>query len=400
MFLEFLLFTLAGLGLGIFTGLAPGIHVNTISAVSLPLAPLLGPMNISCLIISMAITHTFFDFIPSIFLGAPEPETALGVLPGHRMLLEGRGIEAVFLATEGGLASVLIILLALPAFLFTIPLLYSSVHAYIPYLLIGISAVMIFSEKRPGKILLALFVFLLSGLLGHLVLGYTLLPVSQSLFPIFTGLFGMSTLLLSLSRRSAIPGQSMEPVHTGNRGLLLGSISGIVSGSVMGTLPGIGGSQAATLSQQAFRSDNKTFLVSIGSINTVVAFFSLLSLFTISKARSGAAVAVQAILPSFGMNEMLLLVAVGSISAGLSVIIVLKTMRAIACTFARIDYAKATKAVIAVLFVLVLLLTGPLGILVLITSTFIGLLAPLFGVVRSNLMGVLLLPLIAFYLAV
>jgi len=54
-------------------------------------------------IIAMAITHTFLDVLPAIFLGAPDSDTALGVLPGHKLLLEGKGLIAVKLTVAGGL---------------------------------------------------------------------------------------------------------------------------------------------------------------------------------------------------------------------------------------------------------------------------------------------------------
>ncbi|RLI97700.1 MAG: hypothetical protein DRO99_02625, partial [Candidatus Aenigmatarchaeota archaeon] len=61
------------------------------------------------------------------------------------------------------------------------------------------------------------------------------------------------------------------------------------------------------------------------------------------------------------------------------------------------DYKKLTLSVIIMLFGLNLLLSGLPGILILAVSTSIGLIAPLSGVKRSNLMGVLMLPLIIFY---
>jgi len=49
-------------------------------------------------------TH-FPWYHPSIFLGAPEADTALAVLPGHALLMEGRGEEAVRLSAIGSARS-------------------------------------------------------------------------------------------------------------------------------------------------------------------------------------------------------------------------------------------------------------------------------------------------------
>ena len=59
----------------------------------------------------MAITHTFKNFIPSIFLGCPDTDTELSILPGHELLKKGHGYEAILLTTYGGLAAIFILLL-------------------------------------------------------------------------------------------------------------------------------------------------------------------------------------------------------------------------------------------------------------------------------------------------
>ena len=107
MFLQILLAIILGITAGTITGLIPGIHVNLISIILISLSPtLLGYTNVlvlSCFIIGMAVTHSFLDSIPSIFLGAPDSDNVLIVLPGHKLLLEGKGYEAVKLTIVGSL---------------------------------------------------------------------------------------------------------------------------------------------------------------------------------------------------------------------------------------------------------------------------------------------------------
>ena len=66
----------AGFILGLFTGLVPGIHVNTVSLFILLFAPKENEFFVSA-IISMAVTQSFVDFIPTTVLGLPEEETAM-----------------------------------------------------------------------------------------------------------------------------------------------------------------------------------------------------------------------------------------------------------------------------------------------------------------------------------
>ena len=101
---------LLGVLSGTLTGLFPGIHINLVGAMLL--ASIGGGIFVGVpavalvvFVVAMAITHTFIDFIPSIFLGAPEEETYLSVLPGRQLLKEGRGYEAVVVTFYGALVA-------------------------------------------------------------------------------------------------------------------------------------------------------------------------------------------------------------------------------------------------------------------------------------------------------
>src|SRR2546422_4982882 len=159
-------FTLLGLCAGVCTGLAPGVHVNNVALLLLASrsafeAAVLGGFPgaaqqeivaiLSSFVMGTVVSHSFLDFIPSVYLGAPEEKTALSVLPGHRLLLAGEGHVAVRLAARGAIAGALAsVLLLLPLRLF----LGSPVDAYeraksvIAFVLLGIAALLILSEKE------------------------------------------------------------------------------------------------------------------------------------------------------------------------------------------------------------------------------------------------------------
>jgi len=396
--IELLAFTLIGIALGIAAGLIPGLHSNTVSILLLGLAAFMDPMLLAVAIVAMSITQSFFDFIPSIFLGAPDPETSLSIMPGHRLLLAGRGYEAVYLTAVGGLAAIFASILLSPLFLFSIPLLYSVVQPHIGLLLLAIALFMASTEKRWAKIT-ALLVFLVSGILGLLTFNSALISEDSVLFVMFTGLFGISTLLISLRSQSKMPKQSAPRPMIGKRFVLSGIAKGLISGSIMGTLPGMGAATATVMAEQLSRKrSDKGFLFTIGSVNAAVSLFSILSLFTIQRARSGAAVAIQSLLQEFTMPSLMLFIGVAAVAAGISSILVLATAKAFIRGLGGIDYRRLTIATIIFLVAMVAVFTGPFGLLLLFASTSIGLLAPLFGVKRSNSMGVLMLPLILFYL--
>jgi putative membrane protein len=81
---------LKGLLMGTFTGMTPGIHVNTLAE--------LGMASSFPALFAMGLTHTFLDAIPAAFLGVPDDGSALSLLPAHRLTLKGRGREVVEIA--------------------------------------------------------------------------------------------------------------------------------------------------------------------------------------------------------------------------------------------------------------------------------------------------------------
>lgn len=399
--LEFLLFILAGIGFGTFTGLVPGIHVNLICILLLGISSTfmgLNPYYLVALIISMSVTHTILDFIPSILLGCPEDSTALSVLPGHKMLLKGKGLEAIYLTILGGIGVILFFVLMIPILIKIIPIFYEAVKNYIHYILIAIVLCLILTEKGYRK-LLGLFVFLISGLLG--LIAFNIPGISSTLlfFPLFTGLFGISTLLISINSETKLPKQDNEIQEVKTSLVINGIVKAFFSGLLVGTLPGVGAAQATVLSQQITRkTDMKEFLVSIGGINTATAIFSLVALYTIGKPRSGAAVAIKKLVENFGINELILVVAAGLIATGIASLLALFLSKRFLNVMEKISYKKLSLSIIIVLIGLTIFLTGWIGILILFVSTMIGLLAPLLNVKRSLGMGVLMLPIILFYL--
>tara|TARA_Y100000031_G_scaffold109307_1_gene120295 strand:- start:17 stop:802 length:786 start_codon:yes stop_codon:yes gene_type:complete len=240
-------FTIAisiGILCGIITGLIPGIHVNLIATLliaSLPtLLKLTDPLSLSFFLISLSITHSFLDSIPSIYLGAPDASQALGVLPGHRYLINGKGFHAVKLTLIGSLGAIIIsittLILFSPLILFIVPFL----QTYTLYLLILVVIWMILSDNNP---LIAIIIFTLAGTLGVIVLNSSL---SNPLFPMLSGLFGTSTLLYSLKENTTLPEQIISKKIPLNYKLTIHVLAaGAIAGLTTAILPGVGAGIAA-----------------------------------------------------------------------------------------------------------------------------------------------------------
>jgi len=395
MFIEMVFFLFFGIAVGVVTGLIPGLHPNTVFVLLLSLSAFFtqvpGPYLL-VFIISLALCNTFTNFIPSILFGAPEPESCLSVLPGHKFLMAGKGYEALFLTVIGGIGVTALAIITLPVLLFVLPAAYSLLQPYIHAILIFVVVWMCLTERNRAA---AAIVFLLSGVFGFV--GLNSLPSSTVLFPALTGLFGFSGLVVSLMSKIVIPPQKEPGSCHITKGYVKGSVAGWLAGMLTGILPGVGAAQAGVVVAQTFRAKTREFLTALGGINTANIFFTFVAFYTLGKTRSGAAWAVSQVLENITFFDVLLLACVGAIVCFLSVIITLTIGKFIICRITQFDYARLNVGVILSLLLMVFLFSGAIGLLVAFTGTCIGLLAILSGTRRTHMMGFLILPTIFYF---
>ncbi len=394
MLIQIILALVLGLLTGTLTGLAPGIHINLVSVILVSLSvSIFSDVNSVYLIIfvvAMAITHTFVDFIPSIFLGAPEDGTELSVLPGHEMLKSGFGYEAIMLTNYGSVVAIFIVfLIALPS-AFLLPKIYPVIEKIIPWLLISVSLFMVFSERKKFS---AFFVYLLCGILGFIVLNVE--NLNQPLLPLLSGLFGASSLLISIKSRTEIPKQVItKPEGKFYRPIFISFIFSYVCGF----LPGVGSGQAAAMGSSVSKTNTREFLVMLGVTNTLVMGFSFLALYTISKTRTGAAAAISDIVGQFSWKILALILAIILISGIISFFIVKFLAEFFSENLDKINYTKLSVLTLAVLLLIVALISNFLGLIVFIVSAVTGVYCISLKVRRTNMMSCLLLPTIIIYL--
>ena len=402
MFFQLLLAVFIGCLFGIITGLIPGIHVNLVSILLISLSGyLLGftqPIVLAVFIIALAVTHTFLDSIPSIFLGAPDSDMALNVLPGHRMLLEGKGYEAVKLTVIGSLLALICTVLIIPFMIPLVPGIYLFLQPYMGYILIFVVLFMILKEIKVNKILCGFYIFLMSGILGLIVLNWP--NLEQPLFPMLSGLFGVSSLLLSLSQNVSLPKQRItESIQIEKSAGIKAILAAVFSGSLTGIFPGLGAAQAAIIAMQVVGDIGMyAFMILIGGINTVNFVFSLVTFYTLEKARNGAVVAILDILKTIDLNGLIVFLGAALIAGGIAAFLAMFFARVFSNLISQVDYQKLVIFIIGFITLLTVYFSGVIGFIILSTSTAIGLLAPLCNVKRSHAMGCLLLPVILFFL--
>ena len=400
MLLEIIIALIIGVSAGTLTGLFPGLHVNLVSVFLLSISPTLlkitSPISLAVFIVSMSITHSFLDFIPSIFLGAPDEDSFLSILPGHELLQQGKGYEAFVLTLFGSLTALPIILIFIPIFIFFLPPVYNFLQLMIPFLLIFISLYLIF---REDNFISSLIIFLLAGFLG---LATFQLPIKDPLLPLLTGLFGSSTLIVSLKTSSEkltkqfIP--KLKNIVLTKKQFIKSSMSAAMAAPLCSFLPGIGSGHAAVIASELTEQDSRSFLFLNGAITTIVTALTFITLYAINKTRSGTAVAVKEILKSLSLNHLIVIIITIILSSLIAFIIGIKLSKLVAKNINKINYGTLSIITLIILLIVNILFSNLLGLLVLIIATSLGIFTILSDSRRINLMGSLLIPTILFYL--
>ncbi len=408
-----------GAFLGVISGLTPGLHLNNFAAMLLAISPELlawglTPFQVASIILSASISQTFFDAIPAVFLGAPDSETALSVLPGQRLMQEGRGIEAVRLSALGSAGSILFALLMIYPLSWAVFTYYDYLTKYVGVLLLGIAILMIRSETGPqiegqGRLAhwkyrsLAMLLFLTSGLLGlfsfqhESLLSSPLGLETQVLLPLLSGIFGASSLLISLSGDVHVPEQRESEIKMPALDLAKAAASGSLGGSVVAWIPGISASVAALTVRMGSPLEPEGFLISLSGANTANALFSLVALYVIGRPRSGAAAAIQQLL-ELDRSSLASMIIIVVMVAAFSFLATIWAARLAGRAISRINYRLLCLAVLLFLTAMSYAFTGIFGLFIFFMSTVVGLIAPMAAIRRTHAMGVLMLPLIVYYL--
>ncbi len=397
MFLEVLTGTLLGVALGAVSGLVPGVHSNTMAAFLLafhaPVLAFLGPAALATALMGALITHTFLDVIPSTFIGVPDPDTALSVLPAHRLCLEGHGEEVIRISALGSALSVVLSLPIFFAFLLLLPPLQESLDFWIGCIVLLISGLLIVRTESPP---LALLLFCVSGALGVFTLRYSYLGWSVGgssglLMPLLSGLFGVPALLTATG--GTIPVQKHDRIHLSGGEVFRGTVLGTAAGALVGWLPGLSTATANGLlaSFVQYDRERRTYILATSAANTANAMIGLSALYAVARMRNGVMVALSALeLPS--LWTML----GGALLASFLAYALAVAISGSASLLGRVQIGALNRGVLLFIPVLTLLLTGPFGIAVLVLATATGLATVFLNIPRMFLMGAVMVPVILF----
>ncbi|MGB0653062.1 MAG: tripartite tricarboxylate transporter permease, partial [Thermoplasmatota archaeon] len=369
----------AGCLAGTLTGLVPGLHVNTLAALalaSLPLSPELG-----LAVVAAGTVHTFVGIVPATYLGAPGEETFLTALPAHRLLLEGRGPEAVGASALASLAAALAALcLVLPyRWLLLEPgRLLPWLQQATPWILGSVLGLLWLQAAARGlragtwtAITLAA-----AGGLGLVALNVPLhgllVGAASPLLPLLTGLFGVPALLWTLGRPPAIPVQ--RPAKRGSVPMAAPLGRGLGAAAFTAVLPGLTSSVATAMAHPVRPVPPLRLVATLSVVNTAHAVLALPVLWLIGRPRTGVAQAVDRTFPvapwDLAPSEGLLVVLAAVAAASAFGFVATVVCGAGAARLApRVDGRVLSGVALACIVALVVLLTGFNGSILLTAAT-------------------------------
>jgi len=396
--IEILFAIIIGCILGIFTGLTPGVHINLVAviifSISSTITNLFSVNLIVIALISMGIVHTFLDIIPTTFLGLPDEDNIMAALPAHKLTLEGKAKVAITISAIGAFSGLLIILSLSPLVMIYLKNIYEVINPLIAYILIWVSIMSLYSSNNK---LNSLFIFLLSGLFGYLILNSKV--IIQPLLPMLSGLFGVSALLFSINLKTKIPKQVKDTeIKFKDLGFFRNSSSGIISCLLTSFLPGLTASHTTMIASYLSKIKSSIDYLFINScIGTVSMFLSLIAIYSIGKARNGVIIVISNLV---NIDQQLFLILICSIliSSSIAIILLFKLTDISIKLMEKINYLILCGGLIIFIVILVFLISGWIGLVVLTTSTAIGILPYGLNVEKMHTMGVILIPVIIFFL--
>ncbi|MBQ9727005.1 MAG: tripartite tricarboxylate transporter permease [Kiritimatiellae bacterium] len=422
-FLTVLLAVLAGTAVACLLGLLPGLHIYNVmgvlvlgvlglakSGIDVPVEVYLPAMT------GMVVGWSVVNTIPAVLLGTPDESALFTVLPGQKYLMSGRGFEGTMITAVGSLAGAWFLLAVVaPCAPVYLPVAQQVLKGHMHWVLWIIITFMLMSEWPKGgnrgkagwakffdawKTLLAgLATFLLAGLLGFILL--TASPVDhtvafQNIMPAFVGLFAVPWCLLNMFSAADVPPQRLAKSLDVDGDIVLRSVwSGGLGGGIAAYFPIVTGGVGGMLAGHACaQREERVFIMGQGVSKFIyyVGAFMLMFVPGLNLTRGGGAWMVKTLYVPAGLSDYLLVLGCIAVAAGVSYLAMEPLTRLTVRFVSRFDYRHVSAVALGIIVLMVLLMTGWVGLFVAAVATGIGLLPVLFGSRRLNCLGILLLP--------
>ncbi len=412
-----ILFSVIGAACSSILACIPGLHVYNIMGLLVISGCMPGTPEIAVPLFSgMIAGYAVMSTLPSVFLAAPDESALFIVLPGQKYLMGGHGYEGSVITALGSMAGLFILLfMALPP----VPVLLSTARTvcqpHLHWILWCVICFMIMSEWPKGgnfgdggfiKFLdgwratgAGLFTFLLSGLLGFILLYRT--PISssvafQNIMPAFVGLFTLPWLLINIASGVRIPRQHINAISDlSGMSLVRGTFAGGLGGGFAAFFPVISGGVGGFLAGHATAlRDDRAFLVSQGVSKLVYYVGGFLFLFVpgLGMGRGGGAWLMRGVYVPDSYRDYYMALASMAIAGAVALLMVDPLSRGMIRLMEKSSFRFISAVSLVLVVSVVFAVTGWRGEFVMLVAAGIGLIPVLFGSRRMNCLGVILLP--------
>ncbi len=415
------LYTLLGTAVSSLVSLMPALHIYNVAGIIIILTMGTGtsaliPMEyVPIFMMAMVVGWAILNTIPALFLGAPDESAIFVVLPGQKYMMQGRGYEAAALTGLGALAGIVAMAVATPVFFKALPKLRQLTRPHNFWIMGLIISYMLLSEWPKGSgrqktgwgrfidgwknLAAGLLTFLLSGILGFIVLTKPLVPIRyafQNIMPVFVGLFAIPWVIGNIFSRTEIPPQYVcrsadLPTGIWSRGGFAGFLGGMIAAFLPVVTGGIGGFIAGHVTAQR---DDRLFIVSQGASKSVYYIGGFLMAFIpgLSRTRGGMAWMLRPFYQPHTYDDYWRIMGVIMLSGGVSFFLLLAYSRLMIRIINRVNYRALSVLMFFLLLAVTYAIGGPWGLALATVATAIGLIPVYFHSRRMNCMGVLLLP--------
>ena len=383
--------------IGILCGIIPGLHPNTVAIIlsTLLFSGKLSFFNITNLLsflIALMITNTFADFIPSLIFSTPKDGTYLAVAPMQRYLRRGEGFLALIIATISGLIALTICILFYSFLSSGIKKIYPLLYSYIPDIIIT-SIFLFFLNSRNKKN--TLLISFLASILGLEVFSLHV-SSTEALSCMLTGLFGISSMLMGIFHKENIPKQNVDEVNVNMKHVLKGSLLSIPGGMFSSMLPGITSTLSAIIISTFVSMNETSFISLLGGINTANALMCVYVLSFFGKSRNGVVKTINEM--GLKVNSAKLICTSAIVSGIIGAFATLNIGKFMLRNISGLERKKIYIPALLLVFIIFLRLYGVFGILIMISSSLLGILCENMDVKKSTLAFSLLIPVLKTYL--
>ncbi|PIU84191.1 MAG: hypothetical protein COS68_00125 [Elusimicrobia bacterium CG06_land_8_20_14_3_00_38_11] len=423
LFLTVLSYTLIGTAVGSIVSFFPSLHIYNVAGLAIliwgSLQNVLPEMGMVPFFTSLIVAFAFVNSIPMTMLSAADESASAVILPGTKNLLLGKGYETVIISGIGGLIGIILLVAGTPFFYYIMPYINNITRPNLAWILLTVIMYMIFSEWPKGagygktvwqkfrgawsNLFAGIAAWGLSGILGLFIINHSIIThqmAFQNIMPVFIGLFAVPSIIQNLLLSFEIPEQYIpkKSIDLDFKTVVQSTYSGGLAGMLCSYIPlitmGIGSIMAGAAT--ALRGD-KVFILGGGVAKLLYYVGSFLFLFVITPispfgfSKGGLNIIIK---PYFYPmeNDYFLILSCIVLSGFLSFLLLMELAKLSVVLLKKVNFKQMYLFMLILVTAFIYFLTGWNGIFVMAVSTCIGTIPVFYHCRRSNLMGVLLIP--------